>query len=284
MAVYAIGDVQGCRSALLDLLEGLHFDVAKDRLWLTGDLVARGPDSLGSLQTVRALGSAATVVLGNHDLHLLAMAAGVRPPPDEPGLRAILESAERHDLLDWLIHRPLLHHDPALDCTLVHAGIPPGWDLVTAQAEAGNVERALQARPRETLAAMYGDEPRCWRPDLGGVDRLRFGINAFTRMRLVDRRGCLVPGKGPPESAPSGTLPWFRHPALEAITGRIAFGHWSTLGLRVEGRFLALDGGCVWGGRLCALRLDGGNGEAVTVDCRGNQGRSARTSETKLKG
>lgn len=267
MAVYAVGDVQGCHSALLDLLESLDFDSSTDRLWLTGDLVARGPDSLGSLRSVKALGAAATVVLGNHDLHLLATAAGVRPLPDEPGLRAVLESADRADLLDWLIRQPLLHHDPTLDCTLVHAGIPPGWDLVTALAEAVNVQQALQARPREVLAAMYGDEPRCWHAGLAANDRLRYAINAFTRMRLVDRDGCLVPGKGPPESAPAGALPWFRHPALHAFPGRVAFGHWSTLGLRMEGRFLALDGGCVWGGKLCAVRLDGGNGEAVSVDC-----------------
>ncbi|MGA0100140.1 MAG: symmetrical bis(5'-nucleosyl)-tetraphosphatase [Steroidobacteraceae bacterium] len=269
MAVYAIGDVQGCQPALLALLEALRFDGAVDRLWLTGDLVARGPDSLGSLRSVRAMGDAVRVVLGNHDLHLLAMAAGVRPLPDEPGLRAVLAAADRDDLLDWLIRQPLLHHDPQLDCTLVHAGIAPGWDLATAVAEAGNVQQALQSRPRETLAAMYGDEPRCWHAGREGMDRVRFAINAFTRMRLVDRDGCLVPGKGGPESAPRGSMPWFLHPALETFTGRIAFGHWSTLGLRVEGRFLALDGGCVWGGRLCAVRLDDARAEPVTVDCTG---------------
>ncbi|MFZ9967097.1 MAG: symmetrical bis(5'-nucleosyl)-tetraphosphatase [Steroidobacteraceae bacterium] len=269
MAVYAIGDVQGCQPALLALLEALRFDGAVDRLWLTGDLVARGPDSLGSLRSVRAMGDAVRVVLGNHDLHLLAMAAGVRPLPDEPGLRAVLAAADRDDLLDWLIRQPLLHHDPQLDCTLVHAGIAPGWDLATAVSEAGNVQQALQSRPRETLAAMYGDEPRCWQAGREGMDRVRFAINAFTRMRLVDRDGCLVPGKGGPESAPRGSMPWFLHPALETFTGRIAFGHWSTLGLRVEGRFLALDGGCVWGGRLCAVRLDDERAEPVTVDCAG---------------
>lgn len=271
MAVYAVGDVQGCHLELLRLIERLRFDPAVDRLWLTGDLVNRGPDSLAVLRFVHGLGDAATVVLGNHDLHLLAVAAGLRPlKGGDESLEPVLRAPDGEVLLDWLAQRPLLHRDAALGWTMIHAGLPPQWDLATAAACAREVEAALARDRVGFLAAMYGNQPDCWSPRLAGPERLRFTVNCLTRLRFVDAAGrLLLEYKGTVESAPPGALPWFRHPGRLSAGERIVAGHWSALGYVRDGGVLALDTGCVWGGSLCAVRLDA-DAEPVRVPCRGS--------------
>lgn len=269
MAVYAVGDVQGCADELDALLERLRFDPEVDRLWFVGDLVNRGPRSLEVLRKVRALGDAAVVVLGNHDLHLLAIArGGAAWQSSDSSLRPVMEAADREALLDWLQSRPLLHHDSRLGATLLHAGIPPQWDLATARRCAGEVEARLRGpRVGELFEHMYGNEPVLWRDELEGWDRLRFTINAFTRLRVCDERdGHMVLGfKGSPEAAPRGALPWFRIPWRESRDERLVFGHWSALGYVAEGRVLGLDTGCVWGGTLTGQRLDAEHAVPVQV-------------------
>jgi bis(5'-nucleosyl)-tetraphosphatase (symmetrical) len=271
MAVYAIGDVQGCLAELQALLDRLRFDPASDRLWLTGDLVNRGPDSLGTLRFVRDLGQAAVTVLGNHDLHLLAIAAGSGGQRMDPGTRQVLAAPDRDELLDWLAGRPLLHRDRDLGWLLVHAGLAPDWDADTAESCARQVSAALAADADAVYADMYGNEPRRWSADLAGPDRIRFIINCCTRLRYVDASGAmLLELKGSPDEAPPGALPWFRHPARASRGERIVFGHWSTLGYLNDDGVVALDAGCVWGGQLCALRLDRDEAPEM-LDCAGHR-------------
>lgn len=260
MATWAIGDLQGCHSAFLRLLEAIAFVPGTDRLWLTGDLVNRGPDSASTLREVMALGDAVTTVLGNHDLHLLAVAMA---PATGRGLRPgdtlddILAAPDRTDLLEWLLGQPLLHHDPVLDWTLVHAGLPPTWSVAMAAQEARAVEAALRAEPVGFFSQMYGDKPDQWSTDLSGVDRLRFTVNCLTRLRYCTAAGKLLPKlKGPPALAPTEALPWFNVPGRAAAAERVVFGHWSALGLLRSPTALGLDTGCVWGGRLTAVRLE----------------------------
>jgi bis(5'-nucleosyl)-tetraphosphatase (symmetrical) len=271
LAVYAVGDLQGCHAEFEALLERLRFDPARDRLWLTGDLVNRGPDSLGVLRTVRALGPCVTAVLGNHDLHLLALAlapAGVRRR--EPGLLAVLDAPDAAELLAWLAARPLLHRDAALGRTLIHAGLPPQWSLADAESAAREVEAALRDDPAALLSGMYGDQPDQWSPALAGMPRLRFAVNCLTRLRFVDAEGRLLLAlKGPVADAPAGALPWFRHPARRTRQDALIFGHWSALGFLSEPGLLGLDTGCVWGGSLAAVRLDAAE-EPWFLPCRGS--------------
>ncbi|AHE97923.1 symmetrical bis(5'-nucleosyl)-tetraphosphatase [Thioalkalivibrio paradoxus] len=259
MAVYAVGDLQGCLDPLERLLERVAFDPQRDRLWLVGDLVNRGPDSGACLKRVRDLGDAAVTVLGNHDLHLLAAGAGLRTPRPRDTLDDVLDRPDADELLEWVAHRPLLHHDASLDWTLVHAGIPPQWDLERAQAEARAVEEVL-AHPdqREAfLAQMYGNHPDRWSARLRGVDRLRYTVNAFTRMRYIrDDGGLDFDDSGPPGLAPPWLTPWFDVPGRACAGQRIVFGHWSALGHRRGPDWLALDSGCVWGNQLTMVRLD----------------------------
>ncbi|HSG66161.1 MAG TPA: symmetrical bis(5'-nucleosyl)-tetraphosphatase [Gammaproteobacteria bacterium] len=270
MALYAIGDVQGCARAFDALLAALRFDARRDRLWLVGDLVNRGPDSLGVLRTVRALGASALTVLGNHDLHLLATAAGVREPGPEDRMDAVLRSAERDELIDWLRHRPLLYHDAARNRVLVHAGIPPAWSLATAAAAAREVESLLRGGEwMHALEEMYGNTPTRWRKDLTRAERLRYTINALTRMRYCDADGELeLHSTGPPGSQSAGLLPWFDHPLRAATDVHIVFGHWAALGVLRRADVTATDSGCVWGGALTAVPLDP-PGEPIAVDCSG---------------
>jgi bis(5'-nucleosyl)-tetraphosphatase (symmetrical) len=259
MAVYAVGDVQGCAAELEDLLARLPFDPARDRLWFVGDLVNRGPASLDALRLVCNLGDAATVVLGNHDLHLLALARGHAEWRDgDEGLRPILRAPDCARLLDWLQSRPLLHHDATLQVTLLHAGLPPQWDIAQARACARELEAALRGdRSGELFARMYGNQPDLWRDDLAGADRLRFITNAFTRLRVCDSDGrMLLKYKGSLAKIPRGSTPWFRAPGRRSAGHRIVCGHWSALGYRDEAGVLALDTGCVWGGALTAQRID----------------------------
>jgi len=272
VALYAIGDLQGCHAQFMALLERIRFDPARDRLWLTGDLVNRGPDSLAVLREVKSLGDCATTVLGNHDLHLLAMAFAPRTVRKrERGLEAVLEAPDASELLGWLAARPLLHRERGVDWTLIHAGLPPQWTLAQAGRCAREVERALRSDPATLLAQMYGDGPDLWSPRLAGADRLRFTINALTRLRVVDGDGRLVLShKGTIEDAPVGCLPWFRHPARRTHKDPLVFGHWSALGYLAEPGLRGLDTGCVWGGALTALRLDRDCGP-VRLPCSGSR-------------
>lgn len=272
MALYAIGDLQGCHAEFMALLERLKFDPRRDRLWLTGDLVNRGPASLAALREVRSLGRAVTVVLGNHDLHLLAMAFAPKTVKRrEPELEAVLDAPDAAELLAWLQARPLMHRDDALGWTLIHAGLPPQWTLAQAESCAREVESALRDDVAGMLEGMYGDEPDRWSASLKGAARLRFSVNCLTRLRFVDRKGrLLLSYKGTIEDAPAGAMPWFRHPGRATKDDAFVFGHWSALGFLAEPGLRCLDTGCVWGGALTALCLDA-EAEPVRLPCRGSR-------------
>jgi len=255
MAVYAVGDIQGCFSALQRLIDKLGFNPRQDTLWFVGDLVNRGPESLAVLRWVKALAPAAVVVLGNHDLHLLAAAEGVRPVRKEDTFQDVLEAPDREALLDWLRHQRLLYREK--DFVLVHAGLLPQWTTAEAEALAIEVEQVLHGADYKTLLReMYGSSPAHWSPDLMGMARYRVIINALTRLRFCTAEGEMdLSQKGPPETAPQGFFPWFALPNRRSRDAVIVSGHWAALGLRVEDSLLALDSGCVWGQRLSAVRL-----------------------------
>lgn len=259
MATYAIGDIQGCFDELQALLERIRFDPAKDRLWFTGDLVNRGPKSLEVLRFVRGLGAAATTVLGNHDLHLLAIWRHRDRLKRSDTLTPILTAADGDELLHWLRTQPLLHHEPALGAVMVHAGLSPQWDLATAKACAAEVETVLRGEGFEAfLERMYGNLPDRWLPELAGWERLRYSVNCFTRLRYCARDGRLeFEHKGRPGSQDPEFMPWFEVPGRRhAGEADILFGHWSTLGFFRGAGVRALDTGCLWGGTLTALRLE----------------------------
>ncbi|GAB6068371.1 symmetrical bis(5'-nucleosyl)-tetraphosphatase [Methylothermus subterraneus] len=264
MAHYAIGDVQGCLQELQKLLDKIRFDPASDRLWFTGDLVNRGPHSLETLRFVKSLGNSAVTVLGNHDLHLLAVAHG-QEYRHKQDLDEVLTAPDREELLDWLRHRPLLYHNERF--CLIHAGLPPQWSIATAIRCAKEVEAVLQSDSwREFLQRMYGNEPNLWSEDLSGWPRLRFIVNCFTRLRYLDPQGRLaLEPTAPPEKLPH-LIPWFRFPGRLSQGQEIIFGHWSTLGFVAENGCFGIDTGCVWGGQLTALRLDG-EMDRVSVAC-----------------
>jgi len=259
MAIYAIGDVQGCYAELSRLLEKINFDPAADRLWFCGDLVNRGPQSLQTLQLVKSLGDRAICVLGNHDLHLLALHHGVDKVRDSSSLQQILDSPERGELMAWLQQLPILHYDETNKGLLVHAGIHPHWGLSRALELAAEVENRLRSeRAVSFLKSMYGNKPRVWSDDLEGNRRLRMITNVFTRMRYFTPAGKLdFDATGSPrQTLGSGLTPWFQMEAKLRADVRVFFGHWSTLPVGCYGRCFALDGGCVWGGHLVALRID----------------------------
>jgi bis(5'-nucleosyl)-tetraphosphatase (symmetrical) len=271
LALYVIGDIQGCDAELGALLQALKFSVDRDRLWFVGDLVNRGPESLQTLRRVRALGDAATVVLGNHDLHLLAVALGQARIRSDDTLDDILAAPDRDALLEWLLGRPLLHEDQALNLCLVHAGLAPQWDIATARSCAREFEQALRKNPERLFERMYGDEPDRWDDRLAGAERLRFIVNCFTRLRYVDADGRLaLRAKGSPKKSHTKSLiPWFEAADARWHGPRVLFGHWSTLGFFSNCNVVSLDTGCVWGGSLTALRLDASGAEPVHVDCKG---------------
>jgi bis(5'-nucleosyl)-tetraphosphatase (symmetrical) len=260
MPTYAIGDLQGCYDEFEQLLGLIAFDPRRDLLWLTGDLVNRGPRSLEALRKVKSLGSSAITVLGNHDLHLLAAALtpGESLKPQDT-LGPIFTAPDRDELLDWLRRQPLLHHDPSLGYTMIHAGLPPQWDLQTAQGCAHELEETLRDDDRcvQLFAHMYGDQPNRWSDDLRGFERLRFITNCLTRLRFCRDDGTLeLKFKGKIEQAPKHVVPWFRAPKRRSRDLRIVCGHWSALGFYDGDGVLSIDTGCVWGSRLCAVRLD----------------------------
>jgi len=272
VALYAIGDIQGCDAELGTLLATLNFSPHRDRLWFVGDLVNRGPASLEVLRRVRALGDAATVTLGNHDLHLLAVAFGCSRLKSDDTLTPILQAPDRDALLQWLLERPLLAEDPALNLCLVHGGFSPQWDLPVARACARELEQALRSQPEKLFKHMYGDKPDRWDEALEGSERLRYIVNCFTRLRYVDEHGRLeLHAKGSPRKAERATLiPWFEAPGARWRGTRIVFGHWSTLGFFRNADVIGLDTGCVWGGSLTALRLDVPSAAPMQVGCRGS--------------
>jgi bis(5'-nucleosyl)-tetraphosphatase (symmetrical) len=256
MATYAIGDLQGCPEPLHRLLDALNYDQAADHLWFVGDLVNRGPASLELLRFVKNLGAGATVVLGNHDLHLVMQAEGYGKRNAEDTLDAVLAAPDREELLAWLRSRPLVHVEG--DCAMVHAGLLPAWDVAKASALSDEVQAALMApNYRDFLSNMWGSTPTSWSDDLAGWDRLRVVVNAMTRMRFCSPAGAMeFKAKGPVANAPAGCLPWFDVPGRASADHVIVCGHWSALGLRIEEKLLALDTGCLWGGSLTAIRLE----------------------------
>ena len=258
MAIFAIGDIQGCVMPLEQLLERIGFDPLHDQLWLTGDLINRGPNSLATLQLLRSFGDCVIAVLGNHDLHFLAVASGVQRARSNDTLSTLLKSSDLGDIVDWIRSRPLMHCDKSIKTVLVHAGIYPGWSRKRAKSLASEVESALRGDDYvDFIQAMYGNRPSKWNPDMGPKERFRFIVNAFTRMRYCDRKGNLnLAQKGSPGSQPKRYRPWFELDNVKCKGWRIVFGHWASLGCRQMGRFISLDSGCVWGGRLTATRLD----------------------------
>jgi bis(5'-nucleosyl)-tetraphosphatase (symmetrical) len=264
---YLIGDLQGCCDALDRLLAKIGFSASRDHLVVLGDLVNRGPQSLPTLERLRGLGNAATCLLGNHDLHLLALAHGVRKPHRFDTVGEILASSERGAWIDWLRQRPLAH--TAQGWLLVHAGVVPQWDAATTLQLAGEVQQQLRGTALPAfLNVMYGNEPARWQPDLAGAERWRFTVNVLTRIRYVSADGTLdFDSKEGADQAPAGLVPWFEAPDRRTEGTPIAFGHWSTLGLIDRPDLIALDTGCVWGGQLSAMRIDGGRRELVQVQC-----------------
>jgi len=256
MATYAIGDVQGCYSELRALLEKIGFDESRDRLWFVGDLVNRGPGSLETLRFVKRLGERAVTVLGNHDLHLIALAFGYGRRRGDDTLDAVLEAGDCAELVAWLRTLPLLHVDEGH--VMVHAGLLPQWSVERAQGLARDVEEELRGpRHRAFLEHMYGSQPEEWREDLAGIDRLRVVVNAMTRMRFCTPQGRMeFRAKGDSSAAPAGHLPWFEVPGRASAGATIVCGHWSALGLKLLPNLIALDAGCVWGGALTAIRLE----------------------------
>ncbi|MCW9023257.1 MAG: symmetrical bis(5'-nucleosyl)-tetraphosphatase [Gammaproteobacteria bacterium] len=274
MAVYAIGDLQGCCDDLQRLLDKIKFDPRKDKIWLVGDLISRGPQSLETLRYLISLGDAVISVLGNHDLHMLAVDAGVKTTKD-PSLHDILNAKDRRELMDWLRRHPLIHYDKKLDYTMVHAGIYPKWSLKQAQQYASELEAILQSdNYLDFFEHMYGNKPIQWSDDLEGWDRLRFICNSFTRMRFANAEGKLdFETKGSIGNQAKSYMPWYDVPKRKAKKNRIIFGHWSTLSLteNVEDQHkhnvYAIDTGCIWGGKLTALRIDIPEAKYIRLDC-----------------
>ncbi len=274
MPVYVVGDIQGCLSCLERLLESVGFHPGRDQLWAVGDLVNRGPQSLETLRFCKSLGSSFRTVLGNHDLHLLAVARGHRSPSQKDTFGEILNAPDRDDLLEWLRHQPLLLSD--LGYTLVHAGIPPQWSIQKALKRAEEVEAILHGeQPGRLFGTMYGNQPDLWSGSLEGPDRWRTITNYFTRMRFCDAQGRLeLNSKTGPGNAPKGFAPWFTHSNRKAASDNIVFGHWAALnGLVRQPHLYPLDTGCVWGGRMRLMRLDDGTYRHVScADIRNYRG------------
>lgn len=278
MALYCIGDLQGCNAPFEKLLSAMDFSPSRDTLYLLGDLVNRGPDSLRVLRLVMAWGDAVQCVLGNHDLHLLAVGYGVRPAGRQDTLAPILQAPDCAALLDWLRHRPmaLLRHG----WLMVHAGVLPSWTTEQTLALAQEVEQALRGvRVQDFLRSMYGNQPAQWQDTLQGDDRLRVVVNALTRLRFCTAQGAMdFSSSDSASQAPAGSLPWFAVPQRATQSQPIAFGHWSALvndtmgkapGISLRHNTLPLDTGCVWGGRLSAAKLgaQAGDFEIISVPC-----------------
>lgn len=267
MGLYLIGDVQGCDDALERLFAEIHFSPSRDTLFLLGDLVNRGPQSLQVLRRLKALGDAAQCLLGNHDLHTLAVACGARAAHKSDTLAELLTAPDASELLDWLRWRELAIFREGI--LMVHAGVLPTWDATKIIAMCADPMLAIRSKDSKNFfQSMYGNEPNAWRDDLAGAERHRVIINALTRLRFCSATGemefATKEGAG---AAPVGYMPWFEVPNRATEHTTIAFGHWSTLGLINRPHLIALDTGCVWGGCLSAMRIDGGRRELVQVQC-----------------
>ncbi|HSW70318.1 MAG TPA: symmetrical bis(5'-nucleosyl)-tetraphosphatase [Gammaproteobacteria bacterium] len=269
MATYAIGDLQGCFFALEKLLQEIAFNPNQDNLWFTGDLVNRGPQSLETLRFIKNLGKNQRIVLGNHDLHLLAVAHDAHQGWPDDTLAPILKAKDREELIDWLLHQPLLHHDEALGFTMIHAGLAPTWDLSIAKKLAGEVESILQSDQRKDfLEHLYGNEPRQWHDDLRGWERIRCIVNYLTRARFCHRDGSLeLKTKENMRLDQTDLIPWFRVPKRRTQELNIIFGHWAALGgVTQTDHTFALDTGCIWGYSLTAMRLE--DEKRFSVSCK----------------
>ena len=256
MATIAIGDVQGCYDQLMRLLERAGYDERRDVLWFVGDLVNRGPQSAKTVRFVKGLGDRQVTVLGNHDLALLVIAAGIQKPHRGDTFDELLAASDRDELIDWLRRQKLMHASNGY--AMVHAGLLPQWSVEQALALAGEVETVLRAADyRQFLANMYGNEPVQWRDDLAGHDRLRVIVNAMSRLRLVTPDGAMeFKHKLGLDRLPAGYLPWYDAPGRASRGERVIFGHWAALGLFLREDVVCLDSGCVWGRALSALRLE----------------------------
>ncbi len=261
MAIYAIGDVQGCYADLQNLLNKINFSATNDTLWFAGDLVNRGPNSLETLRFIKSLGNNAVTVLGNHDLHALAVQAGIKKDKHD-SLSNLLTAPDADELFHWLRKQPLIHHDSELNFTLVHAGIPAEWDLKSALSYGQELHHVLSNDNYiEFLEHMYGDIPDRWNEKLTSWDRLRYICNAFTRMRFCYENGRLnLTEKNSPEFVAKNSnetlIPWFELDTRKTQSDKIIFGHWSNLGLRLQKTVFAIDTGCLWGNQLTALKID----------------------------
>ncbi len=269
MAIYAIGDIQGCFLSLLKLLENIDFNRDKDKLLFSGDLVNRGPKSLETLRFIKSLGDCAVSVLGNHDLHLLATYYTGKKLNNKDTIDDILNANDRLELLNWLRFNPLIHSEDGW--IIVHAGIPPQWNIKSAKNYALEIENIIQSDTnQETFIQffnhMYGNSPQQWTEELSGWERWKFIVNALTRMRYCKINGAIdLKNKGKPGTQANNLIPWFRHPNRLNTSEKILFGHWSSLGFINENNVIGLDTGCVWGGRLTAINLDTMN--PVWVEC-----------------
>ena len=277
---WAVGDIQGCGEEFDELLLRIQFSSERDQLWLVGDLVNRGPQSLAVLRRVRGLGEAAVCVLGNHDLHLLSVSAGIRKSKKGDTIDEILAAPNAQDLLHWVRHRPLVHFENGM--LLVHAGVLPQWDVTLTLELADELQRALRAPNwKETLAGLYGNEPNRWKPGLKGIDRLRLICTALTRMRYCNLDGVMdFSTSGGLNSAPPGFMPWFDVPSRKTSDITVVFGHWAALGLMMRDNLIGLDSGCVWGEELSAVRLAANPAERTLtqVECTGCRSSASSAS------
>ena len=268
MALYLIGDVQGCDAALGRLLEKIAFSPSRDTLYALGDLVNRGPESAAVLRRLKGFGGAANCLLGNHDLSLLAVAHGLRAPHRNDTMDSVLLAADREAMLEWLRAQRMAMH--AHGILMVHGGVLPQWDTAQTLALAGEVEAVLRGpQLADFLSQMYGNEPARWDDSLAGAGRLRVIVNALTRLRFCTPEGVMdLKASGGLADAPRGYLPWFDVPGRKTAGTTIAFGHWSQLGFLQRPDIVSLDTGCVWGGQLTAVRLaEGGRREVLQVPC-----------------
>ena len=276
----AFGDLQGCRTQFQQLLAKTA-PSADTPLWFAGDLINRGPESLATLRDVIALGNRAVTVLGNHDLHLLSVSAGIRKSKRGDTLDDILAAPDAADLLDWIRHRPIAHFEHGM--LLVHAGVLPQWDVTLTLELADDLQRALRAPNwKETLAGLYGNEPNRWTKHLKGIERLRITCSALTRLRFCDKDGVMdFSSSGGLDAAPAGYMPWFDVPSRKTTDITMVFGHWAALGLTLRDNVVGLDSGCVWGNRLSAVQLasDPRERTVTQVDCSACRSESDQSSK-----
>ena len=269
MATFVIGDIQGCFDELQELVDYISYDPKKDQLWFVGDLVNRGPKSLETLRWVMSLGNSAVTVLGNHDLHLLALHAGVKEVKTTSSLYSTLHANDIDELVEWLRSQPLMLYNKQLEFALVHAGLAPQWTVKNAMRYSEEVESALQSKNyKDFLFNMYGDQPNQWDASLKDWDRLRAITNFMTRVRYCDDQGVIsFSDKGPPGTQSTGMKPWYEIATRKSQDTSVVFGHWSTLGYVNDYNVISTDTGCLWGGKLTAIKIEPKNLTIYQLDC-----------------